>query len=260
MERRIFILFLAISLGAHVALLLLCRGMTGSREGAVRPLAIYLRPGAGPAPAALPDSPAPSAPRRGEAAPKASPSDSPRVASVLSRPLPVSALKPADRPALPPGKTGEVRGEVTPPAEGGPGVTGNASSSSSGTGSDTSLARIGGGGDTFGGPEGSTAGSGKAGASPELVKAEPAYERNPPPRYPRPALDRGWEGTVLLQVRVTPLGEVAELKIERTSGHAVLDRAATEAVRNWRFRPARLGERAIEGTVLVPVAFTLRRS
>lgn len=98
------------------------------------------------------------------------------------------------------------------------------------------------------------------GASPELTKAEPAYALNPPPRYPRPALERGWEGTVLLQVSVTAGGNVAELKVERTSGHPVLDRAALEAVRSWRFRPARLGERPMEGTVLVPVAFTLRRS
>jgi protein TonB len=98
---------------------------------------------------------------------------------------------------------------------------------------------------------------GSAGAL--LVEAVPAYAENPPPPYPRIARKRGWEGEVLLWVQVSDIGRVLDARLERSSGHKVLDRTALEAVRRWRFTPARLGATPIEGEVRIPIRFELRR-
>ena len=80
---------------------------------------------------------------------------------------------------------------------------------------------------------------------------------NPRPAYPPRAVRGGIEGRVLLTVEVLPSGEVADVGVEETSGHPILDRAALEAVRRWRFMPAlRLGV-PVRARVLVPVAFSL---
>lgn len=91
-----------------------------------------------------------------------------------------------------------------------------------------------------------------------LVEAVPLDGDNPPPRYPRLARQRGWEGLVSLQVRVNALGEVEDVWVEGSSGHGVLDQAALTAVKGWRFRPARQGVRAISGVARVPIEFRLR--
>ncbi|KPV39265.1 hypothetical protein AN478_12070 [Thiohalorhabdus denitrificans] len=83
------------------------------------------------------------------------------------------------------------------------------------------------------------------------------YKSNPPPSYPLRARRRGLEGTVLLQVRVSPEGEPVAVRVDESSGHGILDRTARETVRDWAFEPARRGGRAVEGTVRVPVRFRL---
>lgn len=108
-----------------------------------------------------------------------------------------------------------------------------------------------------------------AAATPALVaapRAEPAvtppafnaaYLRNPPPRYPPAARRNGEEGTVLLRVLVTVDGAAARVELDRSSGSALLDSAAQDAVRGWRFVPARRGTQNAEDWVRVPVVFRL---
>lgn len=84
-----------------------------------------------------------------------------------------------------------------------------------------------------------------------------SYLRNPPPRYPIAARRNGEEGTVTLRVRVTANGRAESVSIEQSSGSASLDRAALEAVRGWRFVPARQGADPVDAWVLVPVVFRL---
>ena len=83
------------------------------------------------------------------------------------------------------------------------------------------------------------------------------YHRNPALAYPRLALARGWEGTVLLSVRVSPDGTPIEVGVKETSGHAVLDEAAMAAVRTWQFKPARVDQEAVSSVVEVPIRFHL---
>lgn len=84
-----------------------------------------------------------------------------------------------------------------------------------------------------------------------------AYLRNPAPRYPVAARRAGEQGTVTLRVLVTRDGQPARVDVEKSSGSAPLDSAALEAVKVWRFVPARQGADAIESWVLVPIVFRL---
>jgi protein TonB len=90
-----------------------------------------------------------------------------------------------------------------------------------------------------------------------VQESVPLYDLNPPPVYPRVARRRNYQGTVMLDVRVTAGGTVAEVKVAQSSGYSVLDRSALNSVRNWRFEPARRGTRPFETWVQVPVRFEL---
>lgn len=84
-----------------------------------------------------------------------------------------------------------------------------------------------------------------------------AYLRNPAPRYPLAARRAGEQGTVMLRVLVSPDGQPARVELEDSSGSAHLDSAAVEAVKRWRFTPARRSSETVEGWVLVPIVFRL---
>jgi len=86
-----------------------------------------------------------------------------------------------------------------------------------------------------------------------------AFPGNPRPAYPFAARRKGIEGRVVLRVSVLASGGVASVAVERTSGSKLLDRAALDAVRRWRFSPAtRLGQPVVS-TVRVPITFRLDR-
>ena len=59
-----------------------------------------------------------------------------------------------------------------------------------------------------------------------VTEAKPDYFRNPAPAYPRKARQQGWEGLVVLNVRVNKLGNPESIGIERSSGRSILDEAA----------------------------------
>ncbi|MEJ2025084.1 MAG: energy transducer TonB, partial [Deltaproteobacteria bacterium] len=94
-------------------------------------------------------------------------------------------------------------------------------------------------------------------ASRDVEEAKPDYQQNPVPEYPSRARRRGHEGTVTLKVLVDRNGGVAELEIYESSGYRILDRAALNAVKTWRFIPGRKGNEPIDMWVVVPVRFEL---
>jgi len=83
------------------------------------------------------------------------------------------------------------------------------------------------------------------------------YRENSPPTYPKLARKRGYEGTVVLQVLVNRQGKVEELRIDHTSGHAMLDHAAEVSVKRWLFEPGKQGNKKMDMWVKVPVTFKL---
>lgn len=89
------------------------------------------------------------------------------------------------------------------------------------------------------------------------ANANAAYLNNPAPAYPRLAKQRHWQGRVLLRVLVTADGRCGDLSIAHSSGHDVLDEAAIEAVRHWRFVPGKHGDTPVSSWVNVPIEFAL---
>lgn len=85
------------------------------------------------------------------------------------------------------------------------------------------------------------------------------YLSAPPPKYPRGALSRRIEGTVLLQVLVGINGHPLEVTVSQSSGNRELDEAArSQILKRWSFRPAMKNGQAVQALGLVPIAFNLR--
>ena len=77
------------------------------------------------------------------------------------------------------------------------------------------------------------------------------------PVYTEEARRQGIEGAVLLEIVVQRDGSVGSLKVMRSLG-AGLERKAVEAVRQWRFAPARRQGAPVDVVVQVSVDFSLR--
>lgn len=83
------------------------------------------------------------------------------------------------------------------------------------------------------------------------------YLDNPAPVYPEIAMDRGWEGKVMLKVHVLASGQPDSVAVLKTSGQKVLDDEAVRTVKKWSFAPATRGKTPIDGWVTVPINFKL---
>lgn len=84
-----------------------------------------------------------------------------------------------------------------------------------------------------------------------------AYLNNPRPAYPMVSRRLREQGVTLLRVEVSAEGRPQQVIIERSSGSERLDRAARMAVRDWRFVPAREGDKTVAGWVTVPINWKL---
>lgn len=87
-----------------------------------------------------------------------------------------------------------------------------------------------------------------------------AYLDNPPPAYPASSKRFGETGIVTLRVQVSAQGRAESVEIAQSSGFARLDRAALDAVRRWKFIPAKQGDQPVAAVVLVPLNFELTPS
>ncbi len=100
--------------------------------------------------------------------------------------------------------------------------------------------------------------------APALPNREPdyqaAYLNNPLPAYPMVARRMGWQGRVVLNVEVLENGLPGQVKLHQSSGRDVLDNAAMQAVRGWRFVAARQNGQAVAKSFLVPIPFILKEN
>jgi len=81
------------------------------------------------------------------------------------------------------------------------------------------------------------------------------YLNNPPPEYPAVATRQGLTGKVVLRVKVLIDGSAGDIVIKKSTGHKVLDNAAINAVKGWKFSPAKRGNTPVEGGVNVTLDF-----
>jgi len=109
-----------------------------------------------------------------------------------------------------------------------------------------------------GGTGGTGAGASYGGRT--ISTAVPKYRENAHPRYPMLARSRGEEGVVVITAEVLANGRVGKLGIRRTSGYRLLDKSALEAVKNWKFEPARKMGIPVTAWVEIPIRFALRDS
>lgn len=84
-----------------------------------------------------------------------------------------------------------------------------------------------------------------------------AYLNNPKPNYPAISRRAGEEGRVLFRVLVNANGEPESVEVSTSSGFERLDSAALEAVKQWRFVPAKRNNQTISAYVTVPISFKL---
>jgi protein TonB len=91
-----------------------------------------------------------------------------------------------------------------------------------------------------------------------VAAAAAKYLDAPEPEYPQAAREDEEEGLVVLQVRISPDGRIAEIHLAQSSGFPLLDRAAIVGVRHWTFQAATNGRQPIESWMNVPIRFRLR--
>ena len=92
------------------------------------------------------------------------------------------------------------------------------------------------------------------------VIAYPLYKKNSPPAYPEIARVRGYEGIVLVFAEILPDGRVGNMKIRKSSGYAILDQSAIEAVKPWKFEPAKRSGNPFTVWVELPIKFILHNN
>jgi len=114
------------------------------------------------------------------------------------------------------------------------------------------------------GPPGSGTGNGFATrpgiGSPVTRLTQVSFRHTPPPDYPEAARKDGKEGRVLLRVLVDEEGKSKLVQISLSSGSRLLDHAAAEAIKRWRFSPARYGDAPTASWVKIPVDFRLKET
>jgi periplasmic protein TonB len=183
----------------------------------------------------------------------------PRPVAPVARPLeppkqlPGEVLPPivapvATSPADPGDRAGVLEESPAVADSRGPGIGGGV-----GTGTGTGIGE----GDGSGIGEGSGGGMGGGPYRPGSGIEPPRLLREVKPQYTEEARQRSVQGEVVLEIVVRRDGSVGEVRVLQGLGHG-LDRRAVEAVRQWRFTPARRHGTPVDVMVEVAVEFKLR--
>ena len=186
----------------------------------------------------------------------------------LRAPEPPAPAPPAPAAPSPPAPTATAMSPTPstdrdpgPPVRTGPAVTAPQPAPVTGSGDGIPLGRPSsspGSGQTGPGSVASASGrdAGSTGAITQYARPQGGYQVRP--GYPATARRLGIQGTTMLRVHVLVDGRVGDVLVQETAGHPDLDQAAAEAVRRWRFDPARRGTDPVAMWVLLPVEFRLK--
>jgi len=77
------------------------------------------------------------------------------------------------------------------------------------------------------------------------------------PRYPPSAMQLRKQGAVDLMATISKVGDVTKVEVLR--GDAVLAKAASDAVRQWKYRPFLLNNEPVEIETQITINFKLPR-
>jgi periplasmic protein TonB len=91
-----------------------------------------------------------------------------------------------------------------------------------------------------------------------MIAAQPNYLRNHPPVYPEICRQMHQQGKVQLLAEVSAGGNPIMVSLKESSGFRLLDAAAMQAVKRWKFQPATIGGLPITSRIEVPVQFELK--
>ncbi|WP_066569837.1 energy transducer TonB [Snodgrassella sp. CFCC 13594] len=114
-----------------------------------------------------------------------------------------------------------------------------------------------------GSPSGTAGGSAAAGGGGNLVipsEYKGGFLAALRPNYPERARENGEEGNVGIAVSVSASGSPTNVRVAKSSGFPQLDRAAKQAVENYRFKPATRGGTPIPYDYHFTVQFKLKKS
>ncbi len=91
----------------------------------------------------------------------------------------------------------------------------------------------------------------------ELYRHPPRYLGGPAPEFPQVAVDKGIGGDVVLDLLLSPAGEVRQYEVVE-SPSAALSKAAWQSLRAGRFEAASVGKYAVWSWLRVTTSFNLR--
>lgn len=94
-------------------------------------------------------------------------------------------------------------------------------------------------------------------AIPVIENAKFKGQRTPP-IYPKRALMLKQEGVVILQALIDTNGDINDVKLVTSSGYAILDKSAIDAVWKWKFEPSVINGTPAVSWVKVPVEFMIK--
>lgn len=95
-------------------------------------------------------------------------------------------------------------------------------------------------------------------ASEPVLVTKPTFSARPtPPKYPRQARRRGVEGVATYEIWLDEDGKQVKQALVTSSGALLLDKAALDAIKKWKFSPHKVNGQAIAHRVRVPVRFNL---
>jgi periplasmic protein TonB len=99
----------------------------------------------------------------------------------------------------------------------------------------------------------------QAATGPDLaaLAAQLKRTRYTPPEYPDRALNDRVSGSVVVQYVVDKKGDTKEIKVTQSTPPGVFDRAAIDAIRRWRYRPAQYNGQPVEVPVRTLIRFVL---
>ena len=101
-------------------------------------------------------------------------------------------------------------------------------------------------------PADTSASAANANSGGQIVPAEPTYKKAP--EYPKVARQIGASGVVQIEALIGTDGRVRNVKV--LSGNPMLQKAAIDAVMEWKYKPALLNGKPVESPVQIKLNFT----